>query len=122
MPFQTNRLRCKVRFNGIYDWVKMSTLISVPYDSQTRICRDVSAARKQQEGRLFENFAVSHNPSDPTTGAAGADEVSAATAPLFASHAQEYQSISAQAAAFHNEFVQQAGCGSFLPSGEAQHI
>lgn len=50
----------------------------------------------------FENFDVSHNQSSPTTGAAGADEVNT-TAALFAAHAQEYQSISAQAAAFSRQ-------------------
>lgn len=38
--------------------------------------------------------------------AAAGDEVSAAVAALFASHSQAYQSISAQAAAFHSQFVQ----------------
>ncbi|MCV7077477.1 PE family protein, partial [Mycobacterium szulgai] len=38
--------------------------------------------------------------------AAGADEVSAAVASLFAGNAQAYQSLSAQAAAFHEQFIQ----------------
>ena len=44
----------------------------------------------------------------PTTGvlAAGADEVSAAIATVFDAHAQAYQALGAQAAAFHNQFVQ----------------
>jgi hypothetical protein len=44
----------------------------------------------------------------PTSGvvAAGADEVSEAVASLFGAHAQAYQAISAQAAAFHQDFVQ----------------
>src|SRR4051794_36683636 len=39
----------------------------------------------------------------PTTGvlAAGADEISAAVAAVFGTHAQQYQSLSAQAEAFH---------------------
>ncbi|WP_415823737.1 PE family protein, partial [Mycobacterium basiliense] len=43
----------------------------------------------------------------PTTGvlAAGADEVSAAVAVLFAGHAQTYQALSAQVAGFHAQFV-----------------
>ncbi|WP_156748017.1 PE family protein, partial [Mycobacterium sp. E3198] len=43
----------------------------------------------------------------PTTGllAAGADEVSAAIAAVFAGHAQAYQAVSAQAAAFHAQFM-----------------
>jgi hypothetical protein len=44
----------------------------------------------------------------PTTGvlAAGADQVSAAVAALFGAHGQRYQSMSAQAAALHSQFVQ----------------
>ena len=43
----------------------------------------------------------------PTGGvlAAGVDEVSAAIASLFAGHAQAYQTLSAQAATFHQQFV-----------------
>ena len=44
----------------------------------------------------------------PTTGilAAGADEVSAAVAAVFGAHAEGYQILSTQAAAFHQQFVQ----------------
>ena len=44
----------------------------------------------------------------PTVGvlAAGADEVSAALASLFAGHAQAYQALSAEAAVFHQQFMQ----------------
>ncbi len=44
----------------------------------------------------------------PTSGvmAAGADEVSATIAALFGAHAQAYQALSAQAALFHQQFVQ----------------
>src|SRR6202453_5344116 len=44
----------------------------------------------------------------PPTGvvAAAEDEVSAAIAALFSSHAQSFQALSAQAAAFHGQFVQ----------------
>nr|WP_176357999.1 PE family protein [Mycobacterium persicum] len=38
--------------------------------------------------------------------AAGADEVSAAIAAMFTAHGQAYQVISAQAQAFHDQFVQ----------------
>lgn len=37
--------------------------------------------------------------------AAGADDVSAAMAALFGAHGQAYQSLSAQAAQFHDQFV-----------------
>ncbi|MGA7054789.1 MAG: PE family protein, partial [Mycobacterium sp.] len=44
----------------------------------------------------------------PTSGvlAAGADEISATVAALFDAHAQAYQALSAQAAYFHEQFVQ----------------
>ncbi|WP_415624203.1 PE family protein, partial [Mycobacterium intermedium] len=50
----------------------------------------------------------------PTTEvlAAGADEVSAAIATVFGSHAQLYQALSAQATAFHDEFVALLGAGA----------
>src|ERR1700758_5169240 len=58
----------------------------------------------------------------PTTAmlAAAEDEVSAAIAALFSTHGQGYQALSAQAAAFHNQFVQAltAGAGSYV-SAEA---
>ena len=38
--------------------------------------------------------------------AAAEDEVSAAIAELFSGHGQRFQALSAQAAAFHNQFVQ----------------
>lgn len=53
--------------------------------------------------------------------AAGQDEVSAALAALFGEHAQAYQAISAQAAAFHNQFIQtlSAGAGSYAAAEAA---
>lgn len=54
----------------------------------------------------------------PTTGvvAAAADEVSAAIAGLFSSHAQQYQALNAQAAVFHSQFTNllNAGGASYL--------
>src|SRR5882757_3978353 len=45
--------------------------------------------------------------ANPTTGilAAGADEVSAAISQMFGAYGQEFQALSAQAAAFHDQFV-----------------
>lgn len=50
----------------------------------------------------------------PTTSviAAGADEVSASIAALFGAHAQAYQALSAQAASFHDQFVQAPNAGA----------
>src|SRR5207245_1315718 len=47
--------------------------------------------------------------------AAGADEVSATIAALFDAHSQVYQALSAQAALFHQEFV------NLMSSGAAQY-
>jgi hypothetical protein len=58
----------------------------------------------------------------PTTGllAAGADEVSAAVAALFAEHGQAFQALSAQASAFHAQFVQAlSGAEGAYASAEA---
>ena len=58
----------------------------------------------------------------PTSGvvAAGGDEVSATIAALFDAHARAYQALSAQAASFHQQFVQlmNAGAGTYA-SAEA---
>ncbi|ORB08578.1 PE family protein, partial [Mycobacterium intermedium] len=53
--------------------------------------------------------------------AAGADEVSAAVAAVFSSYARSYQALSAQAAAFHEQFVQvlAAGAGSYSAADAA---
>lgn len=53
--------------------------------------------------------------------AAAADEVSATVAALFGAHAQSYQSVGAQAAAFHDQFVQAltAGGGAYAATEAA---
>jgi len=52
--------------------------------------------------------------------AAAGDEVSAAIASLFSSHARDFQALSAQAAAFHSQFVQAlAGAGNSYAATEA---
>ena len=54
----------------------------------------------------------------PTTGAlaAGADEVSAAISQMFGAYGQEFQALSARAAAFHDEFV------GLMNSGAAAYL
>jgi PE family len=49
--------------------------------------------------------------------AAAADEVSTAIAALFEAHAQGYQALNAQAAAFHQEFVRAVCRGRGLVCG-----
>ncbi|WP_156452316.1 PE family protein, partial [Mycobacterium gordonae] len=53
--------------------------------------------------------------------AAGADEISEAIAALFDNHAQAYQAVSTQAAAFHAQFVQalNAGAGAYASAESA---
>src|SRR5258707_9642176 len=61
----------------------------------------------------------------PTLGVlpAGADEVSAAIAALFDAHGQAYQALSAQAALFHDQFVQILnGAGSAYAAAEANAV
>jgi tRNA G26 N,N-dimethylase Trm1 len=62
----------------------------------------------------------------PTTGVvpAAADEVSALTAAQFASHAQTYQAVSAQAAAVHEMFVRilSASAGSYATTEAANAV
>jgi hypothetical protein len=61
----------------------------------------------------------------PTTGVleAAADEVSASTATLFNSYAQEYQAVIRQAGAFHNEFAQLlAAVGTVYAETEAAAV
>ncbi|WP_156781365.1 PE family protein, partial [Mycobacterium gordonae] len=54
---------------------------------------------------------------------AAADEVSAAIASLFSSHAQQYQATTAQAAAFHARFVEAlAGAGASYAAAEAASV
>jgi hypothetical protein len=58
--------------------------------------------------------AVHAGAAAPTTSllAAGTDEVSVAVAALFGTHGKAYQALSAQAAAFHQEFVQALAAGA----------
>lgn len=62
----------------------------------------------------------------PTTGvvAAAQDEVSTAIAALFGSHAQQFQALSAKAAAFHRQFVQAltGGAASYVEAEAANAL
>src|SRR5258708_25182898 len=61
----------------------------------------------------------------PTLGVlpAGADEVSVAIAALFDAHGQAYQALSAEAALFHDQFVQILnGAGSAYAAAEANAV
>src|SRR6516165_5886694 len=64
----------------------------------------------------------------PTTGVvpAAADEVSAAISALFGNFGEEFQSLSAQAQAFHAQFVSlmNAGAGAYVDTeiANAEHV
>jgi triacylglycerol lipase len=64
--------------------------------------------------------AAAAAPTTAVTAAAG-DEVSAAITSLFSRHAQQFQTLSAQAAAFHDQFVQtlNSGTGSYASTEAA---
>ncbi|MCV7078489.1 PE family protein, partial [Mycobacterium szulgai] len=68
----------------------------------------LSVAAEQAGGIGSAIGAASAAAAAPTIGvlAAAEDEVSAAVAALFGSHAQNYQLLSSQAAAFHDRFVE----------------
>ncbi|SOJ56543.1 PE-PGRS family protein PE_PGRS16 [Mycobacterium simulans] len=76
---------------------------------------DAAAAELSTIGAAISQAnAAAALPTTPVV-AAGGDEVSAAIAALFGSHAQEYQAISAQVTAFHDQFVRnlQAAVSSY---------
>ncbi|MGA9361458.1 MAG: PE family protein, partial [Mycobacterium sp.] len=95
----------------------MSYVIAAP-EMMTSAAMDLAGLGSM----LSEAHAVA---AVPTTGilAAAEDEVSAAIASLFSGHAQAYQALGAQAAAFHDQFVQAltAGAGSYA-SAEAANV
>lgn len=64
---------------------------------------------------LSAAHAAAAGPTTSVAAAAG-DEVSAAIAALFSSHAQQYQALNAQAAAFHSQFTNllNVGAASYL--------
>ncbi len=81
------------------------------------------AAAASDVARIGSSIGVANSAAAGSTTsvlAAGADEVSAAIATLFGSHAREYQAISTQVAAFHDRFAQtlSAAVGSYV-SAEA---
>ena len=90
----------------------MSYVIAAP-EMMTSAATDLAGLGSM----LSEAHAVA---AVPTTGilAAAEDEVSAAIASLFSGHAQAFQALGAQAAAFHDQFVQAltAGAGSRMPA------
>jgi hypothetical protein len=87
---------------------------------------ELSAAAENLQGIGSAMTAQNAAAAAPTTGVlpAAADEVSALTAVQFATHAQMYQAISAQAAAIHDMFVNTLGvsAGSYAATEAANAI
>ena len=80
----------------------------------------IGGEEKQQKAAQAELATVEKDVKDGQLGAAGPDEVSAAIARLFSSHAQEYAALAAQASAFHEQFMQAlAAAGSVYAATEA---
>jgi hypothetical protein len=86
----------------------------------------LTAAAENLQGIGSSLTAQNAASAAPTTGVlpAAADEVSALTAAQFATHAQMYQAISAQAAVIHEMFVNTLGisAGSYAATEAANAI
>ena len=87
---------------------------------------ELTAAAENLQGIGSSLAAQNAAAAAPTTAVlpAAADEVSALTAAQFATHAQMYQAISAQAAAIHDMFVNTLGvsAGSYAATEAANAI
>src|SRR5580692_11791362 len=85
----------------------------------------VEAAAQDSAGIRSSLMEASASVAVPTTGVvpAAADEVSAGVAALFSDFGQEFQALSAQAQAFHEQFVDllNAGAGAYM-STEAVNV
>ncbi|POY10308.1 PE family protein, partial [Mycobacterium kansasii] len=88
----------------------MSYLVAAP-DMLAAAAADLAGV-----GSALNAANASAGASTTTVLAAGADEVSGAIAALFAGYAQQYQALSVQATAFHEQFVQavSTGAGAYL--------
>ena len=98
----------------------MSYLIAVP--------ETLSSAATDLAGLAGTLNAAHASAAAQTTGilAAANDEVSTAIAALFSGHAQAYEAVSAQAAAFHQQFIQaltaSAGAYAGVEAATASHL
>jgi hypothetical protein len=87
---------------------------------------ELTAAAENLQGIGSSMTAQNTAAAAPTMGVvpAAADEVSALTAAQFATHAQMYQAVSAQAAAIHQMFVNTLGAsaGSYTAAEAANAL
>jgi PE-PPE domain/PE family len=93
--------------------------------SSISVSPDLLAAAAQDVARIGSTISAANTAAASTTQVlpAAADEVSAAIARLVGTYAQDYQTVMAHAAAFHEQFVQAltAGAGSYV-SAEAADL
>ncbi len=95
----------------------MSYLIAAP-DSIFAAASSVSGI-----GSTITSANAAAAPATLEVLAAGADEVSAGIAALFSAHARAYQTLSAQAATFHDQFVRALTTGGAAYAGaEAANV
>src|SRR5215472_4934063 len=95
----------------------MSFVIAMP---------EVVATAATDLAGIRSTISAAHAAAAPCTTvvlAAGADEVSSGIAAVFGEHAQAFQSISAQATAFHDQFVKalSSGAGAYA-AAEAANV
>src|ERR1700739_1667936 len=95
----------------------MSSLIAVP-ELITTAATDLANI-----GSTLSAANAAAAPQTPGVRAAPEDEVSAAIAAVFSAHSEGFQTLGAQAVAFHDQFVQAltAGAGSYA-SAEAANV
>jgi len=88
----------------------MSSFVIASPDVLASASRDLGGI-----GSAIRAANVAAAPSTTSVVAAAADEVSASVAHLFSRQAQDYQALAGQAAAFHEQFVQNltASAGSY---------
>src|SRR5271166_664924 len=90
------------------------------------VAPEMVAAAATDVERIGSALSAAHAAAAaPTTAvlAAGADEVSAALASLFSGQAQAYRALSAEAAAFHQQFVHtMSGGGAMFAAAEAANV
>lgn len=94
--------------------------------SELTVVPDIVSVASADLANLGSSLRTANAAAAPATTsmiAAAEDEVSAAIAALFGSHAQEFQALSAEAAAFHDEFVSAlSGAANSYAGAEAANV
>jgi len=94
--------------------------------SELSVAPDIVVATSgnlQNIGSALRSANAAAAPATTSVIAAAEDEVSAAIASLFSSHAQQFQALGAEAAAFHDEFVSAlSGAANSYATAEAANL